>query len=385
MTVDFALGKIDRIVERIVADYNLSPKKDAGGNVIPHPLTLIDNDDKLFALDTALKDCAIKTVPQTLLVPEGSPQTEFKRVSPDYYVRVPAEPKPGERLDIDDGLAYGVMFMAMTLLYHPANEYKQIANEIYRAYNAAYKERQIKLMLQGDDPMAAQPVYFRYSSDGENWHDAYVNGDIYISFKQGDGVWSEAIRFVGKDGVTTVGKFEDLTNTPDTLVAGKWLRVSDDGAAVIQVDPPSGGGASSFVDLQDTPSAIEPGKMVVGSQDGDTLVFQDVPSGGGSSVGAVHYNNEDVSGSLELDVGAYNSFYIYPTGDLTLTFKDGAAMAGTVYTLAIVPDGFNVTLPDGIYGASAVGPDDGIAIFRLLFDGYHWSVVTSVKHTDYQP
>jgi hypothetical protein len=116
MNVDNALQIIDRFIAQTLEAYNESDEsKDNNGNRIPHPLDYVDNEDKLFALDVALKDVALKTTPMSLLESEGSTASELKRVSDKYFVRVPAYPQTGQRLDIDDGLAYAVIFMHLVI------------------------------------------------------------------------------------------------------------------------------------------------------------------------------------------------------------------------------------------------------------------------------
>ncbi|WP_456432680.1 hypothetical protein [Nitratifractor sp.] len=411
MTVDAAVDIISRIIGNTLEEYDQSPQsKDEDGNRKPHPLDIVDPDDKLFALDMALKEVALKTTPATLIEGPGSTAPELRRVNKDYYVRVPAAPQSGQNLDIDDGLAYAVVFRALSMLWSDYGRYEQQADSIIGTYDHAYRDY-IKALTSGQ--LASQDAaYIRFSADGQEWHDGYQPGDLYISFKRIDtDSWTPAIRFVGRDGEDgqdgtpcSDTQFTALHDTPASYsgMGGKIVAVKDSEDGVEFVDPPSGsGGASTFLDLSDTPASYTAGKYVAVNSEGDALEFVDPPSGGSQSVSQFGDNvfyDDSATGTISLDADTYNSFYLYPNDDLTISFAkfddDGqqvSAHFGSVYTFAIVNgNSFNIAFDSNetIYGdASIAGDANGypLTLLRMYYDGVAWIVVDRVVVSDYAP
>jgi len=399
MRVVEALSKLDSIVANLLRIYDLNPKSktalDGTVSTLEHPLRDIVLGDKLFALDSALKECAIRTNPLRLTVPISSTYTEYKRISLTHYIRVPREPIEGEVLDIDDGLAYGVLYMAIYFLSVKETEYKQMADEIYRVYNEAYRDMQLEQIL-GDEEMA-DTIYVRYSSDGVEFHDSYIGGDTFISFKSGDvGAWSDPIKFVG---AMSDGNFTDLHDTPTayTDMAGKVIavRATEDGLEF--VDSGSGGGATSFTGLSDTPSVFVADKWLKVNTAGDGLELVDAPSGGTTPTGRAKFGTyqqiiDTGTGDLTVDMNNYNSFLIAPDGDANIvfdTFDDGTGevvkgWAGVTYTFLIMTADSTVTIDtnETYYGDSTI-QTAGATLLELYFDGDTWIVAKNQNIADY--
>lgn len=442
MTVDKALEIIDRTIAQTLEIYNeSSDSKDQNGVRIPHPLDYVDDSDKLFALDIALKDVALKTIPMSLLEANGSTASELKRVSKDYYVRVPAYPQAGQALDIDDGLAYAVVFYALENIWSSGfSKYQQKGDMICNIYNNAYR-KVIDEILSGNTT-ASNVSYIRFSADGVNWHDSYQDGDIYISFKKIDtDTWTPAIKFVGDDGQPCSDtQFVALKDTPASYTGfgGKIVAVKATEDGVEFIDAPTGGGASNFTDLQDTPAdytnaagkkvkvnttanALEfvddsfvsqsdtpasytgfGGKIVAVKATEDGLEFIDPPASSAGTVAqfgdSVFYDDAAVT-SIELDAQTYNSFYLYPNGNLTITFKkfdDGtnanaSALFGSIYTFVIVNAGFDIAFDSNevFYGDASILKDINynypLTLIRAYYDGFKWIVIDRVTIPDYQP
>lgn len=412
MTVDKAIATITKIINNTLEEYDQSPaSKDSNGARIPHPLDIVDEDDKLFALDMALKNVALQTTPVSLIEGEGSTASELRRVSKNYFIRVPADPVLGQELDIDDGLAYAVIFKALVDLWEEYSDYGQQGDMIIATYDHAYTDY-IKALEDGTISNGNE-AYIRFSADGTNWHDSFAQGDVYISFKRIDtDTWTTPIRFVGTDGQDGAPgtpcsdtRFVALQDTPAsyTGMAGKIVVVNADESGVEFGDAPaSSGGASAFTDLSDTPSSLTAGKMFQVNSDGTAIVEVDPPSGGGAvtEFGNNTFFDDQTTGTISLDAKTYNSFYLYPSDDLTISFTkfddDGtqvSAYFGVTYTFAIVNGGnLNIAFDSNekFYGDATIdGETDTnlspITIIRAYYDGYSWIVVDRVVQTDYQP
>jgi len=411
MTVNDALSIMTRTINNTLEEYNQSPdSKDSDGQPIPHPLNIIDGDDKLFFLDMAIKDVALKTVPVSLIEGEGSTAPELRRVSASFYVRTPATPVEGEVLDIDDGLSYAVVFKALSFAWQGYSDFEQRSDMIVSTYDAAYRDY-IKALISGT-VSSGNEAYIRFSADGDSWHDSYQQGDIYISFKRIDlDAWTPAIKFVGQDGAPgrdgqdcADTSFTALQDTPADYAdaGGKVVAVKSDESGLEFVDPPSGGGASTFIGLSDTPSSFVAGRYVKVNEDGDALEFVDEPSGGAvSQFGDKPFYDDQASGSISLDTRQYNSFYLYPSGDTTIEFAkfddgsntEASALWGSVYTFAVVNSG-NHTISfdpnETIYGDASIAADTDttkypLTMLRMYYDGFKWVVIDRVVVADYEP
>jgi len=427
MTVDEALSIIDRVVSNTLEEYNQSPdSKDDQGNRIPHPLDIVDPDDKLFALDFSLNDVALHATPVSLIETSGSTASELKRLSVDYYIRVPAAPQEGQNLDIDDGLSYAVVFSAIGSLWEGYTEYAQKSDMIIGTYNQAYRSY-IKGLLSGTVASGAES-YIRFSADGNDWHDSYTPGDIYISFKKIDtDTWTPAIKFVGEDGqdgaqgpagpagpVGPAGtpcsdtQFVALQDTPSsyTGMSGKIVAVksSEDGVEFIDAPSGGGGGASNFTDLGDTPADYtnSGGKFLAVKSDASGVEFVDAPTGGlaGANVfGDKIQYSDDADGTFSLDAQNNNVFYISPAADTVLNFTqfdDGGTQVdawwGTTYTFFLVSNGsVQITFDSGlsIFGDHSVEPGSSssntsitVTILKMFYTGYDWYVVSRTVITD---
>jgi hypothetical protein len=408
MTVNDALSIMTRTIDNTLEEYNQSPdSKNSDGNRIPHPLDIIDGDDKLFFLDMAIKDVALKTAPVSLIEGEGSTAPELRRVSASFYVRTPATPVEGEVLDIDDGLSYAVVFKALSFAWQGYSDFEQRSDMIVSTYDAAYRDY-IKALIAGT-VSSGNEAYIRFSADGNSWHDSYQQGDIYISFKRIDtDTWTSAIRFVGTDGQDCADtNFAALQDTPAdyTDAGGKIVAVKADETGIEFIDPPSGGsGAEAFTDLTDTPDALVADKYVKVNANGNALELVDPPAGGGavSRFGDNVFLSNDASGTLEVDAETYNSFYIYPNDDTTITFKkfddDGGEVSGyfgSTYTFFLVsadPVAISFDTNETFYGDISIEPgssssDTNVSatILVLYYDGYTWAVVSRNVILNYEP
>jgi hypothetical protein len=417
MTVDRAIQVIQKVIGNTIEEYDQSPQsktKDDQGNEIriPHPLDIVDQDDILFALDMAIKETALKASPVSLIETSGSTASELRRLSADFYIRVPAEPTAGDNLDIDDGLAYAVTFKALGQLWTQYSEYEQNGDMIIGTYITAYR-KYMEELLSGATPTGNE-AYIRFSADGTDWHDSYQSGDIYISFKRIEtDAWTPAIKFVGEDGQdgqdAASANFTDLQDTPVdyTGAGGKIAAVKADESGIEFVDAPSGGGgASTFTDLTDTPASLVADKWLKVNAAGDAIELVDEPAGGSGTIaqfGDKPMFDDQATTSITLDTQQYNSFFLYPAGDITVgfaTFDDGdntsaSAMFGTTYSFVLVSSGNNSITFDAnetIYGDHSVqlgsdssGTNISATLLKMYYDGFSWIVVDKVTVTDYNP
>lgn len=78
--------------------------------------------------------------------------------------------------------------------------YRDTDNGLVYIYNGIAWELMVQDGVDGSDGSDGASVEVEYSSDGVNWHDTYVSGDIYLRQRVGDGAWSGAVKFVGDDG-----------------------------------------------------------------------------------------------------------------------------------------------------------------------------------------
>jgi len=407
MLVSKAFDICKKIIDKEVQEYKENPEnqiKDNDGNVTGYkssPLLLINDDDIIFQLGISLVNVALQTIPITLLEDSNTSTANIlKMVSTKKFVRVPATPvavtddnKDTQKLDIDDALAYAVIFDALANLYDGFSAYAQKASLIIMNFNNAYKSI-IQDILNGTTATNNSWTAIRFSSDNENWHDTYQDGDIYISFKRPDtGEWTAGVRFVGKDGTPCSDtEFIALKDTPSDYTGnkGKIVAVKDTEDGVEFIDPPSGGdgGASNFTDLNDTPSdynnsankfvkvnadanglefvdeaipakstdlsdmpsTLTAGKMLSVKSDASGYELVDPPSSSGGNTAPFY---SEATGTIELDAFAYTNFFIYPAddGDVTLTWRkddnDEYGVVGQVYNLNVAMYGDNkATLND---------------------------------------
>ena len=413
MTVDKSVQVVQKIIANTIEEYNQSPQsktKDENGNEIriAHPLDIVDQDDILFALDMAIKETALKASPVSLIETSGSTASELRRLSADFYIRVPAEPTIGSNLDIDDGLAYAVTFKALGQLWSQYNEYEQNGDMIIGTYITAYR-KYIEELLSGTTA-SSNEAYVRFSADGTDWHDGYQNGDIYISFKRIEtDTWTPAIKFVGADGQdgqdAAAANFTDLQDTPVSYTGngGKIISVKADETGVEFSDAPSGGsGASTFLELSDTPAAFTADKWLKVNAAGDGIEQVDPPTGGTvTQFGDKPQYDDQATSSITLDTRQYNSFFLYPSANLTIDFAkfdDGtntnaSAMWGTTYTFVLVSNGsttIDFDTNETIYGDHSVqvgndsaGTSVSATLIKMYYDGFAWIVVDRVAVTDY--
>lgn len=336
MTVAKVLEYIDFHIEQTVQEYALTNKsKDDSGTYIPHSIESKTEAHKLMAIDYALRDVALNTVPLELLESVGSTADEFKRISDFEYIRTPNTPQVDGELDIDESLSFAVIYRALSVLWSGYSILSSQAEQIFARHNDATRSY---FLSREQDDIQERAVYFRYSSDGASWHDTFADGDIYISFKQGDGVWSHAIKFVGEDGAAGTGDggsgattFKELTDTPSTLTEGKFLAVGAN-ETVVEVDAPSGGS-------------------------------QEQPFSGDATNGIYFKDFTEIVG---------NYYYLEVLGDTTIDIPqtDGKynIELGKLYTIEIIPNGHAVTLDFNALGNKTIDPNADIVMIDILFD-----------------
>jgi len=420
MTVDKALQIITKTITNTIEEYDQSPEsryKDDQGveQRKPHPLDIVDEDDKSFALDMALKDIALKAAPVSLIESSGSTASELRRISTDYFIRVPAEPVSGQNLDIDDGLSYAVTFKSLANIWRGYGEYDQKADSITNTYIQAYR-KYLSDLIAGTIGQGAE-TYIRFSENGTDWHDSFSPADIYISFKKVDtDTWTPAIKFVGDSGADGQDgqdcadtSFAALQDTPAQYTdnGGKFVAVkaTEDGIEFVDA-PAGGGGASTFLDLTDTPAAFTADKWLKVNAAGDAIEQVDAPAGGGGTVtqfgDAVFFDDSSAS-PISLDAKVKNSFYLYPSNDLEIQFTkfdDGdnataSAWFGSIYTFVLVSNGSIAITFDAnetilgdhsvALGTDSAGTNVTATILRMYYDGYGWMVASRTVLTDYNP
>jgi len=439
MTVDNATQIIGNVISNTLAEYDQSPDsrvKDKLGVVtrIPHPLDIVSPQDQLFSLDMALKDVALKATPVSLIENANSTASELKRISTDYFVRVPVAPVAGANLDIDDGLAYAVVFKTLGLIWREYGDYDQRADSIINTYVQAYRTYLADLIAGVVG--TGKETYIRFSADGTAWHSSFTTGDIYISFKKIDtATWTPAIQFVGSNGrnfddtlnytgnagkVVAVNALENgielvpqatggattflgLADTPTAYVAGQVVAVNPAGNGLELIAPSTGGGATTFLGLTDTPTAYTANQVVAVDATGTGLTLIPPPTGGGvagaNAFGDNPFYDGTNGGVINLDASTNNVFYLYPPTNAELhftLFNDGGtqvpALWGTTYTFMLVSSGtvaitFDPTL--SILGNATVGlgtssPATSITmtILKMVYTGYDWYVISNTVITD---
>ena len=435
MKTSTALNIIDNIVQKAVNDYKENPDnqiKDSNGNVIGYkssPLLNITKNDECFQLGLSLINIALQTVPISLLEDVAtSTATELKLVSKDKFVRVPKTPTcsdNNEELDIDDALAYAVIYDTLANLDQTFSQYSQKSSIIVMNYNNAYKGLLADILAgnTGTD----ETVYVRFSADGENWHSNYQDGDIYISFKRDTGDWTPSIKFVGDDGKPCSDtNFTELKDTPSSYSGnkGKVVAVNDSEDGLVFIDASSGSGATKFTDLTDTPSqynnagdfvvvnankdgldfktgikfteltdtpaTLTANKYVAVDSNGTALTLVDAPS---SSGGGVFYT-EDSNKTITIDLFSDDIFTFYPQDDNQITIaltKDSNseyAIQGKSYKFNFIIGKNDVTFDDDsgniIYSPSIAvdkdnGSDTGVTLttFTLTYLGGGYFVVSN--------
>lgn len=346
MTVIKAISYIDSIINKTLADYEKTDdayKQENYNTVyVNHILDELTEEDRLMAIDMALKNVALNTTPLSLLETVGSSATVFKRISVSEFVRAPEEPTIDGSLDIDDGLSFAVIYKALSIIWSGYSSYSSDSDSICATYDDALRDY---FLTRETDTEYASNVLFRFSSDNIDFHDNYIDGDIYISFKNGTDGWSTGIKFVGEDGATgeatgeataSATTFVELTDTPSTLTAGKWLKVNDAGNAIEEADAP------------EATATLEGMNGVNG-----------------------------ISGAVVLDMrqghGNTSSSYLVLNGDLTLDFTQTDGYydldAGVVYNIEILPEGYNCSLLFTARGNKVIDSTSFANVIQLMYDG----------------
>ena len=346
MTVNKALEVIQKFIDFTVTEYKLTDdsKNDAGED-IAHPLEDKVESDKLIALDFGIKDATLNTIPLTLLESNGSTATEFKKISTEEFVRLPITPVVGAELDIDESLAFAVIYKSLSFLWSGYSDKSADADGLYAGHNDVTRDY---LMNRDSQEVAVKTIFFRYSIEGTEWHDTYQDGDYYISFKQSDELWSNAIKFVGDggDGGSGVATFIELTDTPDTLTAGKFLKVNDAGDGIEETDAPT------------------------------------------SEINYRFTGDNGVSGGLMYDLlktsNTHDFHWILLNGDATIdiskTDDKYNIELGRVYTIEIFPEGNTCTLEFEAKGNKTIDSGSYANIVQFLFDGLDIFIINNTVY-----
>lgn len=346
MTTLRAIEYINYFISNIVGEYSSTDANVADLSADIYALNSKTNIDKLLSLDYAIKSIALNTIPISLLESFGSTATEFKKISTQEYIRLPSIPTLDGDLDIDEALSFAVIYKALSFIWSGFSIYASDADAICASHNDITRDY---LMSRDSVIIDQKTVYFRYSTDGLNFHDNFIEGDTFISFKQGDGVWGGAIKFVGGAGDGTVTaeatKFTELTDTPSMLTVGKYL-VSGENNTVIEADDPT------------TPEGM---------------------------VGA-----DGVSGYLALDMrhgngNTISSYYVL-AGDLSINFSETNGVydldAGVIYTMEIFPSGFTCTLGFIAKGNKIIEPTSYANIIQFMYDGLDIFILQNISYAN---
>jgi len=341
-----AIAIMQDIINKVVADYKLTKaSKDANGTYIPLPIESVTQAQEISALNFGVREAALQTTPLTLIENVGSTASIFKMISQTQYIRVPSAVTADGVLDIDEALSYAVIFTALGYLDNSLAGYTSNANSIYANYNDATRDYFIK---QGKTTTIKDDIYFRYSSDGTNWHDTYISGDIYISFMQTGGVWSKAIRFVGKDGAAGSG-----------------------GTA----------GATTFLALTDTPSAYTANKRLAIDSTGKKVVFADEYTPTYSTDGIAPSADTIIDFTL---IPPHQIYYVYAGAalsiDITQVSNTYQMTAGRIYTLQIFPNSYAVTLKFKAKGNTIIDKTKSATVIRMFFDTVDIYILDNVAY-----
>lgn len=347
---------MDSVINNTLEAYKNSDESEAQyGTYITHALEKKSTEDKLFALDFAIKNIALYTIPLSLLQTSGSPSTEFKRISDKEYIRVPNTPRNSGNLDIDESLSFAVIYKALSFLWSGFSLYSAEADAFCASHNDATRDYFLNRSDEDGENGEAKVVFFRYSSDGEDWHTSFIDGDTFMSIKQESGLWSNAIKFVGGGGSGGATTFLELEDTPYSLTAGKFLAVNSAGNGIEEVDAPTGGGSST------------------GNTDFDELSGSDM-----------------VSGEIVIDLlyssGNKSSHFVYLSGDGTIDISrpDGENYSmelGRVYTLFIFTDGNLGSIVFDALGDTTIDSTAHATILQIVYDGFDIFVLNNKVYT----
>lgn len=408
MTVNKALEIIDKIIEIYLKAYeenssNYSTKRqgDETGISTVSVLTKISlhfltQEDKLFYLDMAIKEIALKTIPIKLI--EGSDSTSeiYKNINNNFFIRTPNYPKVGENLDIDKSLSYGVIYLALGNMYVDFNDYSRKALSLIDNYSKSSKKKILEIINQTETESTSF-VNVKFSTNNEDWHDNYQDGDIYISFKRVDtGDWTDGIKFVGEKGqdgeACSDTNFSSLKDTPDSYSgnANKILSVNADENAIEFIEPDSSG-SSTFLDLTDTPEEYTAGKYLAINSAGDAIEEVDAPSG--STRGSTIIDGSlDASGTINLDLydtSKSTRWYFELSDDTTLVFNENSdtdsedvqGLAGSIYVFQIAGNGYNLTFDDNISKQGDFSIDASkTTVITCFYDGYDFISISNVQY-----
>lgn len=350
MLVDNALSMIkeqlqffakDEIVEKYNADLSQIEnsffyKKD-GVIEYRHPFYIIDDSLILSTLYNQILVLGVKTTPLKLLVEKGNASNLLRPVNDEFDLRKPSELQMGQHIDIDEVLALSAMYATLEIL--GVREAGTIADEILSEYDKHLVMPEIK---------DTRSLNFRFSIDGNTWHDSYQSGDKFFAIYKNN-TWGNSIPIGGSGGGSSGGSttFKALTDTPNVYVAGKILKTTSSG--IVFADEKEAG-AKSFLSLNDTPTTFTASKLVAVNSSGSALEFVDMPSGGGSGGGgseAFEDKGYFPSGGALLKQGSKKQIYSL-TGNVEFSLGLGADYAESIemlqeYTILVKLNGNKLT------------------------------------------
>lgn len=343
--------------------YNESPfmaNSASGGDLYIHPFSAIDNNNILLAVHREMVYIATQTVPLILLEGASSSATILRKLNATWNIRMPAVPVVDGELDIDEMLAEIAFYRA--LAYFGISGYSQNAKELLQAYDEAVEIPTIE--------EAEQSITFRFTADEATWHDTYQDGDTHMSINRND-VWGGSIPIGGGSG-GGASTFKELTDTPSTLTANKFLKVNSAGTAVELGTVESG--VSSFTALTDTPSVYVGGKYIAVNSGGTALELVTAPSGGGTDESIMGY---PATMPYDFTQGTEVQQFIMLEADTTFDVKvDGFTpymQVGRKYQMEIFPEGFTFSFNTSNLKVPADCPTfDGMEyaiIFNIQWDG----------------
>lgn len=385
MLVDNAIAMIkeqlqffakDEIVEKYNADLtqienSFFYKKD-GVVEYRHPFYIIDDNLILSTLYNQILVLGVKTTPLKLLVEKGNASNLLRPVNDEFDLRKPNELSLGEHIDIDEVLALSAMYATLEIL--GVREAGTMADEILSEYDKHLVMPDIK---------DTKSLNFRFSVDGNAWHDSYQSGDSYFAIYKNN-TWGNSIPIGGSGGGGGgVSSFKALSDTPNHYVSGKILKTTSSG--IVFADEKEAG-AKSFLDLSDTPGTFTAGKIVAVNGTGSALEFVNMPSGGGSSSGGGDSFEDkgfyDASG-CKLKEGSTKKIYSLTTDTefsigLSADYSEDIELK-TEYTILIKTNGRAWTFPSNYI---VLGDATGITthiMFRIMKTNNFGTIVYDIS------
>lgn len=261
---------------------------------------LVDDDLIIRYLYNNMLNLCITAIPVSLLVLKGQGSEIARNFNKEFDIRKPKKPNKDEALDIDEPLAIASMYY--TLADIGLSRYNTMAKELINEYNK-------NIVIPNANE--ADTLAFRFSIDGNSWHDSYQEGDSYFGIYQRRS-WGKPIPLIGGN---------------------------------------SGGGAKSFLELSDTPTSFEKGKYLKSSDNG--LVWAEINNSGGSSGTAPANTLSDINGDFAdgVDFTTQSAFIkIALKTNWTFKIKQSSSFSDLItpnkeYKIFVLLNGHTLTFP----------------------------------------